>query len=140
MSEFEPVFPFEFIVYGTPVSHQRENPKARLEWKELVRTAARTLLSEQFQFATNKRLSATLFYFPNDKMQGDVDNIIKLTLDAMSAYIYIDDAQIERVVVQKFEPGRLFSFSNPSETLLNCITGPKPALYIRLSDPHEGLV
>lgn len=73
-------------------------------------------------------------------MAGDVDNIVKLVLDALSAHIYLDDAQVERVVVQKFEPGNVFSFSNPSTAVVDAITGPKPVLYVRVSgDPFEEL-
>jgi crossover junction endodeoxyribonuclease RusA len=73
-------------------------------------------------------------------MAGDVDNIVKLVLDALSAHIYLDDAQVERVVVQKFEPGNVFSFSNPSTSFVDAITGPKPVLYVRVSDdPFEEL-
>jgi len=50
-------------------------------------------------------------------MTGDVDNIVKPILDAMTKFIYVDDQQVERVVVQKFEPDNIFTFSNPSETL-----------------------
>lgn len=73
-------------------------------------------------------------------MAGDIDNVIKLTLDAMSSHLYIDDEQVERGLMQKFEKGRIFSFRNPSETLAACMLGPKPALYVRVSkDPHEDL-
>ena len=73
-------------------------------------------------------------------MAGDLDNIVKLTLDAMSRHIYIDDRQVERIVVQKFETDRVFAFSDPSQTLTACLLGEKPALYIRVSnDPHEDL-
>ncbi|MEA2951057.1 MAG: crossover junction endodeoxyribonuclease RusA [Alphaproteobacteria bacterium] len=73
-------------------------------------------------------------------MQGDVDNIVKLILDAMKRYIFIDDHQVERVVVQKFEPGNVFNFSNPSEVLIEALNSEKPLLYIRVSnDPFEEL-
>ena len=40
-------------------------------------------------------------------MHADIDNCIKLILDAMTTLRYIiDDKQVERLVVQKFEPGR----------------------------------
>jgi len=43
-------------------------------------------------------------------------------------------------VVQKFEPGNVFSFSNPSTAVIDAITGPKPVLYVRVSDdPFEEL-
>lgn len=82
----------------------------------------------------------TLYYFPAAPMQGDVDNIIKLVLDALSGHIYGDDSQVERIVVQKFEPGNLFAFTAPSGSLQDAVGGPKPVLYVRLSDdPFEEL-
>jgi hypothetical protein len=135
----EPEFPIEFIVFGTPVSLQRENPKAKQEWKTLVRDASSARLP-QMHFATSAPLSVTLYYYPEGKMAGDIDNVIKLTLDAMSSHLYVDDEQVERVLMQKFEKGRIFAFRNPSEMLAACMLGPKPALYVRVSkDPHEDL-
>lgn len=91
-------------------------------------------------FASTDPISVTMYYYPEEKMVGDIDNVIKLTLDAMSNLVYLDDDQVERVLIQKFERGRVFSFRSPSETLTTCMLGPKPALYIRVSnDPHEEL-
>lgn len=74
-------------------------------------------------------------------MQGDVDNIVKLVLDALCEHIYRDDNQVERVVVQKFEPGNVFPFRSPSAALSEALKRAKPALYVRLSgDPFEDLV
>jgi hypothetical protein len=135
----EPDFPIEFIVYGTPVSLQRDNPRAKEEWKALVKAASLPHLPEM-HFATDRPLAITLFYFPEDVMDGDVDNIVKLILDALSRHIYLDDKQIERILIQKFESNRAFTFSDPSEILTRCALGPKPALYIRISvNPHEDL-
>lgn len=135
----EPDFPFEFIVMGTPVSLQRVNTKAKQEWKELVRASIEPELPDM-HFATDQRLAVTMYYYPEDRMTGDVDNIVKLILDAMAKHLYLDDEQVERVVVQKFERDRVFAFRNPSETLAACMLGAKPALYVRLStDPHEDL-
>ena len=124
---------------GTPVSAQSRNPASREAWKSRVLTAAEGVIPQP-HFASQKRLSATLYYFPESPRQGDVDNIVKLVLDALWPHIYLDDSQIERVVAQKFEPGNVFSFSSPSAKLVNAITGPKPVLYVRLSDaPFEDL-
>lgn len=85
-------------------------------------------------------MAVTLYYLPEARMQGDVDNIVKLVLDALCKHIYLDDAQVERVVVQKFEPGNVFSFRRPSAAMVAAISGPKPALYVRVStDPFEDL-
>jgi crossover junction endodeoxyribonuclease RusA len=132
-------FPIEFLVFGTPVSAQSQNPVSRTAWKDRVLAAAEAVVPQP-HFASQKRLSATLYYFPDGPGRGDVDNIVKLTLDALWPHIYLDDGQIERVVVQRFEPGNVFPFSNPSETLLEAITGTKPVLYVRVSDtPFEEL-
>ena len=132
-------FPIEFLVAGTPVSGQSQNPVSRAAWKERVLEAAQGVVPQP-HFASQKRLAATLYYFPDGPAQGDIDNIVKLALDALCPHIYLDDSQIERVVVQKFEPGSVFPFSNPSAALVEAITGEKPVLYIRLSDrPFEEL-
>jgi len=132
-------FPIEFLVLGTPVSAQSRNPTSKEGWKARVLAAAQAAVTQP-HFAAQKRLAATLYYFPAGPRQLDVDNIVKLTLDALCPHIYLDDSQIERIVVQKFEPGNVFLFSNPSATLLQAITGAKPVLYIRLSDaPFEDL-
>jgi crossover junction endodeoxyribonuclease RusA len=82
-----------------------------------------------------------LVVLPETQMQGDLDNIVKPILDAMRKHIYADDKQVERILVQKFEPGKIFRFRAPSQTLATAIQGQKPILYVRVSDnPMEGLV
>ena len=131
--------PIEFLVFGTPVSAQSQNPASRAGWKDRVLAAAQTVVPQP-HFALQKRLGVTLYYFPDGPTRVDVDNIVKLTLDALWPHIYLSDNQIERVLVQKFEPGNIFSFSNPSAMLREAMTGTKPVLYIRVSDvPFEEL-
>ena len=135
----EPEFPFEFIVPAAPVSFQRSNTAAKQAWKDLVRNSLAPELPDQ-HFATDQGLAVTIYYYPENEMVGDLDNVLKLTLDAMNRHVYLDDQQIERIVIQKFESGRVFSFNNPSPKLAKCILGQKPAVYVRLStDPHEEL-
>jgi len=132
-------FPVEFLVHGTPVSSQAKNANAREDWKQRVKTASLDVIPQP-HFASEHRIAVTLYYLPEGPMPGDIDNIVKLVLDALGAHIYVNDAQVERVVVQKFEPGNVFSFSNPSTTVVDAIAGPKPVLYVRVSDdPFEEL-
>ncbi len=77
---------------------------------------------------------ATIFYFPPSWMVGDIDNIVKPILDGMVKIAYLDDHCIERVVVQKFEPGVPWLFASPSEALKSAIQMEKPALFVRLED------
>lgn len=86
-------------------------------------------------------MSVTLYYFPGGRMQGDVDNIVKPVLDALSKHVYLDDAQVERIVAQKFEPGSVFEFKQPTDALTRAMAGPKPVVYVRVSDnPFEDLL
>jgi len=127
--ELEPQFPLEFLVEGTPVHFQggggRGKKKAADQWKQRVREASNAVLPEG-HFATSRRLAVTLYYFPAVEMQGDVDNIIKYILDALKQHVYPDDSQVERIVAQKFEPGRAYRFSNPSATLTDALNRDRP--------------
>jgi crossover junction endodeoxyribonuclease RusA len=81
-----------------------------------------------------------LLYFPDAMMRGDIENIVKPVLDALSQHIYVDDQQVERVWVQKFEPGGDTVFNDPSSVLANAILRVRPLLFVRVTnDPKEGL-
>lgn len=133
------LFPIEFLVPGMPVSAQAKQARSREDWKQRVRNASSDGLPDD-HWTTEGRIAATLFFFPDQPMQGDVDNIVKLVLDALVRHIYLDDRQVERVVVQKFEPEHVFPFASPSARLKEALSGNKPVLYVRLSDdPFEEL-
>jgi crossover junction endodeoxyribonuclease RusA len=132
-------FPLEFIVEGTAVSLQAARRESIDRWKTRIVDASRPVLPEG-HFATDVPLAVTLFYFPAAEMQGDIDNIVKPILDALSRHIYMDDRQIQRILVQKFEPEEVFEFGSPTTILQDALNRPKPLLYIRLpDDPFEEL-
>jgi len=61
-------------------------------------------------------------------------------IDALSRHVHLDDSQVVRIVVQKFEPDSQFAFGSPGRVLANALTQEKPLLYVRLSDnPFEEL-
>jgi crossover junction endodeoxyribonuclease RusA len=133
-------FPLEFLVEGTAVSLAAKRRESVDEWKARIVSASGAVLPEA-HFAWESTVAVTLFYFPAAQMQGDIDNIVKPILDAMERHIYIDDRQVERLLVQKFEPGNVFAFSSPTRTLAEALSAPRPVLYVRLSaDPFEDLV
>lgn len=102
--------------------------------------SASNLAIPDAHFASDKRIAVTLYYLPAERMDGDIDNIVKPILDALSKHIYIDDGQVERVVVQKFEPGNAFTFQKPTVRLSEALEGDRPLLYVRISsNPHEEL-
>lgn len=129
----EIAFPFEFVVEGTPISAQTARPQSKREWQARIVDASREALPEG-HFATGAPIGVTLYYFPAAPMPGDIDNIVKPILDATAHHIYLDDHQVERLVVQKFEPERDVRFSLPSAILVDALNRRRPTLYVRLSD------
>jgi crossover junction endodeoxyribonuclease RusA len=129
-------FPIEFMIRDTPRSHQSDNSKGKELWKlkvgEIARAHARTL--RDFYFLDQRPLAATIFYFPPTEMEGDVDNIVKLIVDGMVAIIYPDDQLLERIIVQKFEPGVEAIFRSLSPMLEEAIETDPPVVYIRIDD------
>lgn len=127
-----PELPIEFYVTGTPVSLQCANPRARAEWKTKVLDAARSVVPAESWALQQPGLSVTLFYFPQDDLMGDVDNIAKLVLDALQPHIYGDDQQVDRLVIQRFPTSAVSPFAAPSDVLLRAIARTEPTLYIRI--------
>ncbi len=133
-----PDLPIEFIVEGTAISLQASRA-TKTAWKKTVKAAGAVVIPGG-SWALTDRVAVTIYYFPEGEMTGDVDNIVKPILDAMARFIYVDDQQVERVVVQKFEPDNIFTFSSPSDTLVAALGKEGPAVYIRVTDdPHEDL-
>ena len=88
----EPEFPIEFIVPGTPVSHQTKRREALDEWKSRVVNAYRSTVRQEMPFLSSNRLSVTLFYFQEDPSGLDLDNMAKPILDAMTNVLYYDES------------------------------------------------
>jgi crossover junction endodeoxyribonuclease RusA len=132
-----PDLPLEFIIFGTAVSLQAKSEANRAAWKNHVRETAREARGSD-RWALESELAVTLYYFPEGKMQGDVDNIVKLVLDGLARCIFTDDRQIERIVVQKFEPDKIFAFADPSEMLLQALNAERARLYVKITDDIHG--
>jgi len=129
-------FPIEFVIRDTPRSHQSPNSKGKERWKQMVGEIAGTHVKalKDFYFIDQRPLAATIFYFPPTTMSGDVDNIVKLIVDGMVAVIYPDDRLLERIIVQKFEPGVEAVFHSLTPTLETAVETDPPVIYIRIDD------
>ena len=85
-------------------------------------------------FLDDRPLAVTIFYFPPTEMQGDIDNIVKPILDGMDKIVYLSDRVIERVTVQKFEPGVGVVFGSLTPALARALDKDPPVIYIRIDD------
>jgi hypothetical protein len=133
-----PELPLEIVVRGIPVSLQAST-RSRRAWRDTIRFAAEGVIPGG-SWALTDRLAVTIFYFAEGQMLGDIDNIVKPILDAMIPNVYVDDSLIDRVVVQRFAPSDVFSFTDPTPALTEAIVEDGPAVYIRITDDlHEDL-
>ena len=128
-------FPLEFVIQRTPRSLQASS-KAREAWKSTIGEAARDRIasSREFTFLDRRPLSVTIFYFPPEPMQGDIDNIVKPILDGMWGIVYPDDQVVERVIVKKFEPDVYVEFGSLTDTLQRAAAANRPVLYVMVDD------
>ncbi|MGI6856246.1 RusA family crossover junction endodeoxyribonuclease [Mesorhizobium sp. 1B3] len=127
----EPDLPLELLVRGYPVSHQAKRKKALENWKNDVRRQARAQM-EPGHFALQRLLKATVYFFPQAELEPDLDNATKPVLDGLSQCVYIDDRQIERLIIQRFEPGRVIPLLDDSPRFNEAVASDEPIIYIRL--------
>jgi len=126
-------FPFEFIVEGVPVSLQAKRAKTRENWMNRIRVAARECLPPN-HFATDHPMEVTIYYFSDTKAGGDLDNLIKPILDSLEGCIYIDDSQVERILIQRFEPCHIDVFEQVTEKLAEAREMGGQRVYIRIDE------
>ena len=136
MPDGESLYPFEVVLQGTPVTLQSGNTKRKEAWKKQVIEAARKRQYEtcELVWLDHRPLAVTIYYFPSDPMEGDIDNIVKLIVDALIGVAYLNDKVVERVIVQKFEPKVEWEFTTLSD-LLALALETEPVSYTHLTLP-----
>lgn len=92
--------PFEFVVFGRPISHQSRNKLQLSEWKAAVRRAAATRWGERQPLECGLRI-AVAFYHDDPIPRFDGDNVLKPIQDALIGLLYRDDVQITDAAVRK---------------------------------------
>jgi crossover junction endodeoxyribonuclease RusA len=135
LAEQETLYPVEFFIAATPISLQASG-RSKERWKANIAEAARQRIRETDELGLLDRrpLALTIYYFPVAVMIGDIDNILKPIMDALNHVAYMDDNDVERVVVQKFEPEVEWDFAEPSDQLAAALDTDAPVVYIRVDD------
>jgi hypothetical protein len=70
-------------------------------------------------------------------MGGDIDNIVKPIIDGMKSIFFPDDRVLERIVVQKSEPGVDIVFQALTPTLVQAVETDPPVVCIRPGTPES---
>lgn len=90
-------------------------------------------------FAAEEPVAVTIYFFPQAEMQVDIDNCAKPILDAMGRFVYIDDKQVERIVIQKFEPERPMEVKDePTPFLATALDAEVPVVYVKVDTDLRG--
>ena len=76
-------FPLEFVVTGTPISHQSHNKALLRQWMEAVRVAAEARWPPTTPPITTDCLLIGVYYFGANPALLDNDNFIKPIQDAL---------------------------------------------------------
>jgi len=128
-------FPIEVLVEGGRLRIRRRHSGRAREccdrWKETVKDVGQAVLPEGY-VASGIPAAITLFYFPTRSMDGDLDNIIKPGFGGLWPHIFLDDRQVERLVVLRFEPTDSVVCHGPTATLLKAREADSPILYVRI--------
>jgi Holliday junction resolvase RusA-like endonuclease len=98
----------KFSVRGNPVSKARARVGERGAWTPEAVTAhedkTRWAFLEQckgVEVDHRARYRVMIAYVATDRIHRDVDNLAKLTLDALNGHIYKDDSQIDELSVRR---------------------------------------
>jgi hypothetical protein len=129
------LYPLEFFVAETPISLQGSGG-SKERWKARVKQMGRDRVrqTDELGFLDRRPLALTVYYFPAAPMAGDVDNIVKPIMDALVHVAYMNDRDVERVAVQKFEPQVEWGFADPSDQLAAALDTVPPVVYVRVDD------
>lgn len=127
----EPELPLELLIFGYPVSHQAKRKTALENWKMSVHDQARAQMDEG-HFFLRRLLMATVYFFPQSELEPDLDNATKPVLDGLCLCVYADDKQIERLTIQRFEPGRPIPLLEDTPHFNKAVASTEPIIYIRL--------
>lgn len=83
----------------------------------------------------------TIYDFPTDRPDSDVDNIIKLIQDALTTRVYVDDKQIKRVVAQRFLEDDLEFYGELPKLVSAALVNDRPFVYVYINNaPLEDAV
>lgn len=128
-------FPLEIVIEGTPISLQGSS-SSKAKWQKEVSESAKSRLKEvaQWHWLDERPVSVEILYFPAARMAGDIDNIVKPILDGLKRVAYHDDNVVERILVQKFEPGIPRFLTVVSAQLGKALNVPPPVVYIRVDN------
>lgn len=124
------MFPFEFVVFGVPISLQTNNRTLLQAWKTQVRQTAIALLPISVIPTCDPVQVEIAYYYKSGFI--DIDNLAKPILDALNLLIYIDDKQITDLLIRKRAIDSQSTIQNNSSIIIQNLQQNKPFVLIKI--------
>ena len=119
--------PFEFVLFGPPVSQQARRRRLVRGWTNEVKRVSRIHWGAETPFDGNVMVTITYFF---EGASLDVDNIPKPILDALKGVVYSDDSQVTDLLCRKRDLSDDLRIQQPSAVLLETLSSSEQFLCI----------
>ena len=120
----------EFIVEGSPTSHQTKNKKALHAWKLRVRSEAGKVWTQPP--LTGLVQCTIINFFEGTQAPLDDDNLVKPIRDALNGLVYQDDKQITHSETIQYGIDAPVKIRRGSSVLLDAYGKGEEFLYVRI--------
>lgn len=129
--------PFEFIVFGPPLSLQTKNRMRLQAWKKTVRqVAARRWRRRKWVKPITDDVEVRICYY-YDREPPDVDNIIKPIVDALAGLVYVNDKQVVNASSRKRNINHAFRVRRMSAVLASGFVAGEDFVHVKVSRTRD---
>src|SRR5437870_4713267 len=122
----------EFIVEGSPTSHQTKNKKALHAWKLRVRSEAGKVWTQPP--LTGLVQCTIINFFEGTQAPLDDDNLVKPIRDALNGLVYEDDRQIRHSYHAQMSNEGRYQIKNMSKLVVDALREGKRFVFIRIEN------
>jgi hypothetical protein len=131
------VLPFEFVVFGTPLSAQARDRDKLKGWKDTVTTAAAACWPQgTAPFQGQVTLTVSHYYKP-PKARLDNDNLSKPIQDALNKLVYTDDSLVVVTHTSRLPIDALYFLPGVSPVLLQAFSPNLEFVHVRVEAFHH---
>ena len=123
--------PFEFVLFGPPVSQQARRRRLVREWTSEVQQVAWAHWGGETLFEGEVVVTITYFF---EEASLDVDNIPKPILDALNGVVFSDDSQVTDLLCRKRSLKGDLRIPQPSALLLETLESSEQFVHIIVAD------
>lgn len=122
----------EFIVDGSPLSHQTKNRKELQAWKARVRAEATKVWTGA---PMQGMLQCTIInFFAGPEALLDDDNMVKPIRDALNGLVYEDDRQIRHSYHGQLSNAGRFQIRGAAKIVVDALREGKTFVFVRIED------